>query len=46
MTMSRLRRRAEPLIRRGMHLYWRFARPMTLGVRGTEFIIDAGQRGD
>ncbi|MCW5683403.1 MAG: NUDIX domain-containing protein [Pseudolabrys sp.] len=37
MTMSRLRRRAEPLIRRGMHLYWRFARPMTLGVRGAVF---------
>ncbi|MBN9051374.1 MAG: NUDIX domain-containing protein [Rhizobiales bacterium] len=37
MTMSRLRRKAEPLIRRGMHLYWRFARPMTLGVRGAVF---------
>ncbi|HEY1153090.1 MAG TPA: NUDIX domain-containing protein [Pseudolabrys sp.] len=37
MTMSPLRRKAEPLIRRGMHLYWRFARPMTLGVRGAVF---------
>lgn len=34
---SRLRRVAEPAIRRGMHVYWRFARPMTLGVRGLVF---------
>ena len=32
--INRLRRWAEPAISRGMHLYWRFARPMTLGVRG------------
>lgn len=32
--LSRLRRAAEPMIRRGMHTYWRFARGMTLGVRG------------
>lgn len=37
MSMSRLRRKAEPLIRRVLHLYWRFARPMTLGVRGAVF---------
>jgi len=29
-----LRRRLEPLLRRGFHLYWRIARGMTLGVRG------------
>lgn len=28
-----LRRRMEPLLRRVFHLYWRFARGMTLGVR-------------
>jgi 8-oxo-dGTP pyrophosphatase MutT (NUDIX family) len=28
-----LRRRVEPLLRRLFHLYWRFARGMTLGVR-------------
>ncbi len=28
-----LRRRLEPLLRRVFHLYWRFARGMTLGVR-------------
>jgi len=37
MSMSRLRRKAEPLIRRVLHFYWRFARPMTLGVRGAVF---------
>ena len=29
--LSRLRIRFEPLLRRGFHLYWRFARGMTLG---------------
>ena len=29
-----LRKRLEPLLRRVFHLYWRFARGMTLGVRG------------
>jgi 8-oxo-dGTP pyrophosphatase MutT (NUDIX family) len=33
-TLSGLRRIAEPVIRRLLHLYWRFARGMTLGVRG------------
>jgi 8-oxo-dGTP pyrophosphatase MutT (NUDIX family) len=28
-----VRRRCEPLLRRIFHLYWRFARGMTLGVR-------------
>ena len=31
MTLSRLRRRCEPLLRRLFHFYWRFARGMTLG---------------
>jgi 8-oxo-dGTP pyrophosphatase MutT (NUDIX family) len=31
--------RFEPAIRRGLHLYWRFARGLTLGVRG--LVIDA-----
>lgn len=31
MSLERLRRRCEPLIRRVFHLYWRFARGMTLG---------------
>ncbi|HZC94751.1 MAG TPA: NUDIX domain-containing protein [Bradyrhizobium sp.] len=29
-----LRKRLEPLLRRVFHFYWRFARGMTLGVRG------------
>jgi 8-oxo-dGTP pyrophosphatase MutT (NUDIX family) len=33
MTLSALRLRLEPLLRRLFHLYWRFARGMTLGVR-------------
>jgi 8-oxo-dGTP pyrophosphatase MutT (NUDIX family) len=35
--LSRLRRACEPAIRRCMHLYWRFSRPMTLGVRAAVF---------
>lgn len=31
--LDRTRRRLEPLIRRAMHVYWRFARGLTLGVR-------------
>lgn len=31
MEFDRLRRRFEPLIRRGFHFYWRFARGATLG---------------
>lgn len=33
MVLDPLRRTLEPAIRRAMHLYWRFARGMTLGVR-------------
>jgi 8-oxo-dGTP pyrophosphatase MutT (NUDIX family) len=42
MTQSRLRLMLEPLIRRGMHLYWRFARGMTFGVRA--LVLDAEGR--
>ena len=31
--LSRTRRRFEPVIRRVLHFYWRFARGMTFGVR-------------
>ena len=31
--LDRTRRRLEPLIRRVMHVYWRFARGLTVGVR-------------
>lgn len=31
--LDRTRRQLEPLIRRAMHGYWRFARGLTLGVR-------------
>jgi len=33
MEFDRFRRILEPTVRRVLHLYWRFARPMTLGVR-------------
>jgi ADP-ribose pyrophosphatase YjhB (NUDIX family) len=33
MTLDGVRRACEPAIRRLLHLYWRFARGMTLGVR-------------
>ena len=33
MSLDTLRRALEPAIRRVLHLYWRFARGMTLGVR-------------
>jgi 8-oxo-dGTP pyrophosphatase MutT (NUDIX family) len=32
--MDALRRAFEPLLRRVLHFYWRFARGLTLGVRG------------
>src|SRR5687768_8611185 len=35
--LSRIRVMLEPLIRRCLHLYWRFARGMTLGVRTLVF---------
>src|SRR3954463_14537151 len=34
MKLEALRKRFEPLLRWGFHLYWRMARGMTLGVRG------------
>ncbi len=37
-----LRKRLEPQIRRVMHLYWRFARGMTLGVRAV--VLDADNK--
>lgn len=36
--MQRLRRKFEPLLRRGFHFYWRFARAATLGAFG--MVID------
>ncbi|MFZ0763994.1 MAG: NUDIX domain-containing protein, partial [Bradyrhizobium sp.] len=40
--LQRLRTRSEPALRRLFHLYWRFARGMTLGVRGV--VLDAENR--
>jgi ADP-ribose pyrophosphatase YjhB (NUDIX family) len=40
--MSKLRRTLEPALRRVFHLYWRFARGMTLGVRGV--VLDEAGR--
>jgi 8-oxo-dGTP pyrophosphatase MutT (NUDIX family) len=37
-----LRERLEPLLRRAFHLYWRFARGMTLGVRAV--VLDEHHR--
>jgi 8-oxo-dGTP pyrophosphatase MutT (NUDIX family) len=37
-----LRKRFEPQLRRVFHLYWRFARGMTLGVRGV--VLDSENR--
>jgi len=39
-TVDRLRVVLEPALRRVLHTYWRFARGLTLGVRGV--VIDAG----
>src|SRR5262245_29786759 len=33
LSLDRTRRALEPALRRLMHVYWRFARAMTLGVR-------------
>jgi 8-oxo-dGTP pyrophosphatase MutT (NUDIX family) len=38
MSMDALRRALEPVIRRVLHFYWRFARGLTLGVRAV--VID------
>ena len=40
--MNRVRQAFEPSIRRAFHLYWRWARGMTLGVRG--LVTDKDQR--
>src|SRR5215475_6247372 len=42
MTMDGVRRTMEPVIRRVLHCYWRFARGMTLGVRG--LVVDESGR--
>jgi 8-oxo-dGTP pyrophosphatase MutT (NUDIX family) len=42
MDLQSLRKRFEPLLRRIFHLYWRFARGMTLGVRA--LVLDAENR--
>src|SRR6266480_4683218 len=42
MTLQDLRKMSEPALRRIFHLYWRFARGMTLGVRGV--VLDGGNR--
>jgi ADP-ribose pyrophosphatase YjhB (NUDIX family) len=40
--IERVRRIAEPAVRRLLHLYWRFARGLTLGVRAV--VIDGQNR--
>lgn len=40
--MSRFRHALEPVLRRAFHLYWRFQRGATLGVRG--MVIDGDGR--
>jgi 8-oxo-dGTP pyrophosphatase MutT (NUDIX family) len=42
MNLQNGRRRFEPALRRVLHLYWRFARGMTLGVRGV--VLDGDNR--
>src|SRR5258706_9321101 len=42
MTLQDLRTRFEPALRRIFHLYWRFARGMTLGVRAV--VLDSDDR--
>ena len=41
-TIDAARRALEPAVRRVLHIYWRFARAMTLGVRA--LVIDAEGR--
>ena len=42
MTLQALRKSLEPLLRQLFHLYWRFARGMTLGVRAV--VVDGDNR--
>ena len=42
MRLQKLRRGFEPALRRVFHLYWRFARGMTLGVRAV--VLDGDNR--
>jgi ADP-ribose pyrophosphatase YjhB (NUDIX family) len=42
MNLPALRRRFEPALRHSFHLYWRFARGMTLGVRAV--VLDGDNR--
>jgi ADP-ribose pyrophosphatase YjhB (NUDIX family) len=42
MALQRLRRRLEPVISRGLHFYWRFSRPATLGTRA--IVVDGTGR--
>jgi ADP-ribose pyrophosphatase YjhB (NUDIX family) len=42
MNLQHLRKSFEPLLRRVLHLYWRFARGMTLGVRAV--VLDGDNR--
>jgi ADP-ribose pyrophosphatase YjhB (NUDIX family) len=42
MKLQDMRRRFEPVLRRIFHLYWRFARGMTLGVRAV--VLDGDDR--
>ena len=42
MNLDPARRALEPLVRRVLHLYWRFARGLTLGVRAV--VIDSAGR--
>jgi len=42
MNLQNLRRTFEPALRRVFHLYWRFARGMTLGVRAV--VLDGDDR--
>jgi ADP-ribose pyrophosphatase YjhB (NUDIX family) len=41
LSLSGTRRAVEPALRRVLHVYWRFARAMTLGVRA--LVIDDGR---